>query len=459
MLPSLFFSVRLPTLLAMFWRSHIACGPRTAKRQNAGPPRTPQTRPVERKLPLSFIIFRLDSLGDVVMTTPLFRELKRAHPESHCTVVVQGAYKSLLVTNPQIDEVLTLPRIEPAWLPQGAKRLLSAALFYWTRLRKRSFDYAISPRWDVDEHLATWLCLLTNAAARVSYSEKTTPAKQRINCGFDGAFDLCLAPGPVQHETLRNVAIAEALGGRAAEARPEVRLTERDRRSAARLLANVSDSARLVAIGIGARSPGRRWPLERYAAAANLLARQQPIQTVILCSPGERAEAQRLARALDSAPISVIGAPLREVCAVLERCDLFLGNDSGCAHLAAAMNCRTIVISRHPRDGDPNHFNSPLRFAPRCVQSRVLQPASGLGGCKAACVVVEPHCITGVSVEEVVTAAHEMLREKPTIAAAPVTWPRFEKASLHLIHSHSAEAVRRAVEVLRPVPSSLSTPL
>ena len=47
---------------------------------------------------------------------------------------------------------------------------------------------------------------------------------------------------------------------------------------------------------------------------------------------------------------------------MLERCDLFIGNDSGTAHLAAAMDCKTIVISRHPRDGDPNHSNSPVRF-------------------------------------------------------------------------------------------------
>jgi hypothetical protein len=61
-LPPLFLSVRLPTLLAMFWRAHISRAP------IAG---------VSRKEPLSFIVFRLDSLGDVVLTTPLFRALKK----------------------------------------------------------------------------------------------------------------------------------------------------------------------------------------------------------------------------------------------------------------------------------------------------------------------------------------------------------------------------------------------
>ena len=58
----LLFSVRIPTLLAVFWRKHVA---RTARIEE--PVATPR----------SIIVFRLDQLGDVVRTTPLFRELKR----------------------------------------------------------------------------------------------------------------------------------------------------------------------------------------------------------------------------------------------------------------------------------------------------------------------------------------------------------------------------------------------
>jgi ADP-heptose:LPS heptosyltransferase len=130
MLPPLFFSVRLPTLLARFWRANVQ------RDSIAGMP---------HKEPVSIVIFRLDSLGDVVLTTPLFRELKKAYPKSRRTVVVQEAYRSLLITNPHIDEVLGVPEIKPAWLPLGAKRLLAALVLYWTRLRGRHFDFAISP--------------------------------------------------------------------------------------------------------------------------------------------------------------------------------------------------------------------------------------------------------------------------------------------------------------------------
>ncbi len=173
------------------------------------------------------------------------------------------------------------------------------------------------------------------------------------------------------------------------------------------LLARVPASSKLIALGIGANSAGRRWPLSRYADTVSRLARRFRLQPVILCSAGERDQALTLAGVLNRKAIILAGAPLREVCAVLERCDLFLGNDSGTAHLAAAMNCKTIVISRHPRDGDPNHSNSPLRFGPYCRDARVLQPATGLEACTGGCRVTEPHCITAVSVDDVVSAAQD----------------------------------------------------
>ncbi len=180
MLPPLFFSVRLPTMLALFWRAYF---------------HRDSIIGTSHKGPVSIIIFRLDSLGDVVLTTPLFRELKKAYPESRCTVVVQQAYRSLLVTNPHIDEVLSLPDIKLPWLPPGMKRLLSVAMLYWTRLRGRHFDFAVSPRWDTDEHLATFLCVLTNASSRVGYRETASPAKRLTNRGFDSAFSNCVPSG------------------------------------------------------------------------------------------------------------------------------------------------------------------------------------------------------------------------------------------------------------------------
>lgn len=393
--------LRCPTLLALCWRRWG---------------RQDRERSLSRRRKVSFVVFRLDALGDVVMTTPIFRELKRSFPDAHCTVVVQEAHRCIFATNADVDEILTVPASPTIWLPHRAKALLSAIIFWRKRLRGRKFDIAISPRWDTDEHLATFLCVIADAGARVGYTENTSPGKRLLNRGFQAAFDAVLPAGSLQHEVLRNLAIVEALDGAVEDSSLDIRLSDRDRRNAGEILHGVSSSAVLVALGIGASSRGRCWPLERFAEVIWNLEQKFTVQPVIVCSSAERKHATALAKQLNVPPIIAASPQLRHTCAILKRCDLFVGNDSGPAHLAAAMDCRTIVISRHPLSGDPSHPNSPLRFAPYCRECRVLQPAYGLDTCRAACISREPHCITAVSVRDVTEAAMEMLasRSAPT---------------------------------------------
>lgn len=388
--------VTLPTWLAIIWRKLLFVTP-DADQPDA--------------IPRGIIIFRLDELGDLVLTTPLFRELRRMYPGAHCTIVVQPQYKGILSTNRNLDEVLAISELRFRWLPLHARRLLSALWFYFTTLRHRHYDLAISPRWDVDESLATMLCVFTRAGKRVGYTSRVSPAKAKLNPGFDAAFDLILPPGPLQHEVDRNLAVVEALGGRIGSRRLEITVAENDRRFATELLKHRDPNRLLVALGIGGRAPGRRWPVERYAEVIAKLDRHLPIQPVIVCSSDEDAEASALSVKLSVPPYILSGVHLRLACAVLERCALFIGNDSGAAHLAAAMDCPTVIVSRQPVNGDPAHANSPVRFAPRSPQSRVVQPETGGPGCTASCRASQPHCILRVSPELVLQAALELLSQ------------------------------------------------
>ena len=398
--------VTVPTWLAIIWRKYLAKKPRMAKREGRSP---------------SIIILRLDQLGDLVLTTPLFRELKRLYPGARCTVVVQPQYKSILTTNRNVDEILPLDELPAKWLPAGARRLASALWFYGTELRHRHFDLAISPRWDVDESLATMLCVLANAERRVGHNSRVSAAKRRFNRGFEAACDVVVPPAPLQHEVDRNLAVAEALGAKLQSRRLEICLTPNDRRFASDLLTHHDGRRLLVALGIGGRAAGRKWPLERYAQFIAQLSQHRMVQPLIVCSGDEDREASALSVQLAVPPYILSGVPLRAVCAVLERCDFFVGNDSGAAHLAAAMECPTVVVSRHPAHGDPWHANSPARFAPWCSRYRVVQPQRGADGCVASCRSAEPHCILQVGVERVFEAAMELLPRQASALNHPRT--------------------------------------
>ena len=89
------------------------------------------------------------------------------------------------------------------------------------------------------------------------------------------------------------------------DSRLEISLTHRDREFASKLLANVPASSTVVAVGIGGRSPGRRWPLENYAESLARLGRERRVQPVIICSHDEREEARKLANLLPCEAIIV----------------------------------------------------------------------------------------------------------------------------------------------------------
>jgi heptosyltransferase-2 len=419
------FTVTLPTWIAITWRKLAVAGVSRVER---------------RKAPRSIVVIRLDQLGDVVLTTGLFRELKRHYPEARVTAVVPEPFTPLLATNRNVDEIVALRIGGARWLPASLRQLASVLSLYRARLRHRRFDLAISPRWDVDESLATLLCLLVNAMRRAGYTSQTTRAKARLNFGFDAAFDLVAPPGELLHEADRSVRVLRALGCEPESARPEVFVTESDRDFATAHLSQHHEEELLVALGVGARAPGRRWPLDRYADLIHALNQHRQIVPVIVCALEEKAEAEALASKLAIRPYIFCGLPLRSTCAVLERCDLFVGNDSGPAHLAAAVNCPTLVVSRHPIDGDVLHPNGPARFAPRGARVKIVQPKSGSDGCDGFCRETAPHCILQVTVAEVACTARALLAERAAgNEREPGRTPDWPAGS-------SEDAVTRAVE-------------
>ena len=111
----------------------------------------------------------------------------------------------------------------------------------------------------------------------------------------------------------------------------------------------------------------------------------------------------------DSGINSAEKATLRQAVALLKRCRLFVGNDSGPMHIAAAVGLPAVEISCHPIDGSLFHSNSPRRFGPWGVSHVILQPKNKLDFCTDACNASHAHCIRGVTVEQTKEAITSLL--------------------------------------------------
>jgi heptosyltransferase-2 len=374
------------------------------------------------------LVVRLDEIGDVVLTTALLREWRRSLPQAWITLVVKPSVYNLVERCPHVDEVLTYDWQVHGFGPCDSvgprphfERLRRALRLARRSLWGRRFDLAVLPRRDADHYHGTILAYLSGARRRLGYSEKNASSCQRLYEGLDGLLtDAVMSEAP-EHEVERSLNLLRLAGGSVASDSLELWPGEEDEAFAARALEEhgVAPGELLVAFSPGAGEPKRVWPARNFAALAEWMAETYGARALLMGGPGDAAPADEFRRAFRGAAIDLVGrTTLRQAAALLKRCDLFVGNDSGPMHMAAAAGRPVVCISCHPSGGSPTHHNSPRRFGPWGARHLVFEPRSPLPPCDDACVSERAHCILEVDVETVKAAVRGRFEGREGFAAA-----------------------------------------
>jgi heptosyltransferase-2 len=339
----------------------------------------------------SILVIRPDHIGDFVLGVPLLRALAQAHPGAALHLAVPSSLADLARGCPWVTSVVTLPDGIACWCPASQtplRRLVRLVWFTLRRLRPLRPDLAILPR---------------------------------VDPGSDAYLTDVVRTAGQQHEVAASRSLAAALGIDQADWRLALWDTAAERRNVAdRLAAAGLERRRLAVIAPGATAPQRRWPADHFAAVGRALVDEG----MAVCVVGTRADtpaAQVILAALPRhARLDLTGSlSLTETTALLRRAGIFIGNDSGPLHLAAAAGIPCVEISSFPRDGDPMHHNSPLRFGPWGVPHRILQPAAARPPCRGGCTAAEAHCILAIEPHAVVAAVHDLLEVVPADHSQP----------------------------------------
>ena len=318
----------------------------------------------------SLLVLKLDEIGDFVLVTPFLRELRRNTPQAYVCLVVKPAVYELAETCPYVNRVLIYD-----WnaLSDGAsllRRQWRALRLAWTELRRRRFDAVLIPRLDADTYHATHLAVYSGSKAILAYTEKSTTTKSTINRGFDRLIShVTVSKMPFGHETEINLALLENHGAVIVSSALELWLTSDDEAFAR---AAIPDGQRYVAVATGASKEYKRWPEKRYAQLALWLREKYGFVPLLFGAkndpllPGER---------------SFLGLSLRKTAALLGRCTLFVGNDSGLKHMAAAIRTPVVEINALRIGQSAVHHISPMRFRAWGIRQQVIQPPPGLNDC------------------------------------------------------------------------------
>ncbi len=354
------------------------------------------------------LVVRLDQIGDFVLTTPFLRELKRCAPLARITLVVKPELAELALTLPDIDEVLTFDW-HIARRSEDLGRRWRAVRFCVAHLWPRRFDLAIVPRWDADWYCQTFLAYFSGAQRRIGYSEDVDPIKRIHNHGYDRLLTQTLHEKSVAHEVERSVEILRALGGTIAETSlPNVSDAAADAWASAWVTGSeIPANAPLIALGpFAGNSVLKQWPLPSFATLGRRLI-AGGARLVVVGGPGDREQAERLCAEIGPSALVLTGASLPQTAALLRRCTLFVGNDSGPMHLAAATGIPVVALFGP---------SCPHRFRPWTPKAEVVwhqlpcnpcaraEAGENHADCCTVCIFPEPRCIQSITVEEVQAA-------------------------------------------------------
>jgi heptosyltransferase-2 len=361
--------------------------------------------------PRQVLVVQLADLGDIILTSPFLRELRRFLPGTRIVLAVQPSMADLLKYCPYIDGLVAYDwRTVRNWQTafKGNARWWWKSL--WTMRRsfwKDRFDTAISLRWNNDPCQAASLILMyaSGASRRVAYVDEANDFKLLSMRYVDKLITEGPVRGPLLHEVEYQRDILRFLGARPQDTGLEVWTSPEDERFAQDLLARHGLTAddRLVALAPGARWAFRRWPEGRFRELGRWLQEDHGASILIMAGKSERDLARRIAGGLqEKRTLNLAGkTTLRQMAAVLKRCQLFVGNDSGPLHVAAACGVPALGLF-----GTGEYE----RFRPWGPKQGVIRLGLTCNPCSENCHFAEARCIQGITVDQVKRALAEKLK-------------------------------------------------
>jgi heptosyltransferase II len=341
-------------------------------------------------------------VGDAVMTVPALRELRRLFPRARLTLATRPWAEGIFAGADFIDDLLV----------NGNGSSKPAAVFREARQwRARRFDLAVLfPNSFAPALVAT----LARVPVRAGYSTQGRAPLLTHRIGV-----------PVwrghRHEVFYYLHLVSELerllyGSTTIETRdPDtgLRVTDERQREAESLLleCGARPGRPLVAICPGStNSRAKRWPAERFAAVADMLAERAGAEVVLVGAAEELGISEEVARHMRARPVMLTGrTDLSQTAAVLKASDLLVTNDTGPAHVAAAVGCPVVVIF-----GPTN----PVTTRPFSATAEVVRHPPDCAPCMLRDCPIDHRCMTAITPEEVFErAAHALgLRQKVEVA-------------------------------------------
>lgn len=295
---------------------------------------------LKRQSPRCILLIQLRALGDVILTTPALRVLKKRFPQAAIDFLANPGPAEALEGNPNLTDIIVYP--------YKANDVLGLIKFCFILYRNK-YDIVID---FLGTPATALMAFFSRAPLRVGYNLRyRRAAYTHVEQNYRGNV----------YNTLTKFSLLKPLGIFEEEIQTEIFIPRQAQDWADRLFKeNGWTDRNVVAAAPFARRPARRWLPERFAQVDQWL-QENGHPVILLWGPGERDYVEAVSRRID--PPAMLSPPttLMQLAAILKRCRLLICNCGGTKHIAVAVGTPTLTIHgpTNPRvwtpPDDPRH--------------------------------------------------------------------------------------------------------
>jgi ADP-heptose:LPS heptosyltransferase len=369
--------------------------------------------------PEHFLVISLTHhLGDTIMLMPLLERLRLTYPSARIDCAVESTLASFYRLFPGVDNVyaLNLGPVVPVNIGLSMQRVLRILICYLKDMRDCTPDICIVPRWPDDLFRDRVLSYLVGAPRRIGFASLAPTGQAAIHRdalltetyhGQSGLhepkrFSLLLTKsGLIPEESIEGISTSSIHSLR------QIALSVDWRTLAERL--KIDQTRPFAIIAPGASMPYRRWPIEYWGKLIKSL-QESEVSIILLAGRGDVGIAERLHSFTDGSTTLVAGiTTFVESIALISHASLFLGNDSGPAHIAGALGIPTLTLFVANKNGNPDHPSSPTRIHPIGPLVELCMPSELMESCSDCCNAPEAHCIKNITANQVLETLHVLL--------------------------------------------------
>ena len=289
--------------------------------------------------PKRILVVKLDHLGDVLLATPVFSNLRQAYPNAELHALTGAWSRVVLERHPDVGKVIEYN--SPTFCRTGKPTSLKETFQLYRQLRHEKYDLMVELRSD---WRIVWFSFLRLTPKRLDRASLQV-ANKLGSVQFSGT-----------HETTRNLDVLKQAGIATPVQTTTFSVPAKDKEWASDFLTahQIGREQPLIAIHPGSPIALKRWLPERYAELADWLIARKGARVLFVGVKDEIQIITEIQERMQGESINVAGeTTLTQLASILHTCKVFIGNDSGPMHLAAAVGIPTIGLYG---PGDPTRF-------------------------------------------------------------------------------------------------------